>query len=289
MPKKEGVRILRFLFRRLLIAALLGGGSFLLFKHLDARNPIVAWAEQAIIGAVIRQTRAQMGEMPELHAQMLEAASRELEMTPTQPVRAIARPEATPLAPAPRLQVGQTLKYRYRIEDVNLGKVVKDQTLEWEVIAAAPDQVVWEDENGTREIFSGNPFLPPASATGNSIRRAETNEILGSPESIFPLFEGKSLAVKVNPRKAGATPYDIHCQTGRAGETLTLAGAFKSVRIDCSSGDQGTTSDIFYYSPQLNHWVLRESIYSVGPTSYKLQVQLVGYTLPAPRVPASGR
>jgi hypothetical protein len=247
------------------------------------RKKAIAWFEARVAKAAMG-AKFQSPKSKQLVIDPQEAPSLAPTSSAAQAVPATSAPPPV-LAKAPALKPGQTFKFRYQIHD-RMKNETKDQTLEWEVLSIKDGKVNWEDANGSSEVTSINPFLPPYEASGTVVRKSEKNEIDGNPADFFPLTEAKNFVTRVNPvSRPGVASYDSTCVVGPQQTTATPAGSFKTLRIDCTSQFNNGTSESYYYSPQLNHWVAMEMTNNDEKAPLQVKVQLTGYTLPAPPKP----
>lgn len=272
-----------FNLRKLFLFVYLGTAIYY-YCTLD-REKALAWIEKvAIKTAIVYAEHQTKGKAPVQPVER-QPASLEAELQPAKPPPAEIKIEI--LARAPDLKIGQTMKFHYQINDMQIQKPVKEKTLEWELVSLANKQAHWEDGDGTSEVFSAIPFLPPVSASGNYIRHAEKNSISGDFESVFPLTYLKTMTFAI--RENESLSYSLTCTVGQLTPRSTPAGAFKTVPVSCVASAPAMYNEIFYYSPQLSHWVFREKDYVVNGTPYHLKAELTGFNFPDPslRKPAA--
>jgi hypothetical protein len=265
-----------FSFRKLFPFVYLGVAIYY-YCSLD-REKAMAWLERVAVKAATAYAQRQLDGVIAAQKSQRRPASPERTLNPAPPQAAETKPGI--VAKTPELKIGQTLKFHYRIDDLQIQKPVKEQSLEWELVSSANKQFRWEDSDGTVEIFSALQFLPPLSASGNYIRRAEKNVISGDVDNFFPLFSGKSAIFAI--QQNDAVSYGLTCAVGQEVPVTTPAGVFKTILVTCSTGAPLYSHETFNYSPQLNHWVVHERDYSLNGVGYHLKAELTGFTFPDP-------
>jgi len=173
--------------------------------------------------------------------------------------------------PPPRYGIGDT----YGFDDGSVRSVVGTEG----------DAVFWRD-NGADITTTRDILLPPteAGARGHTIRQ----QIAGMP--LFPLLPGKQANFVVTPllpATKGAVPAREFgtCEAGGRGRTDTPAGAFETIRVDCTLRRTDTPEALhrtYFYAPAIGYFVRRDDRVGDGPTR---SIRLVHYAAGAPPLP----
>jgi len=150
-------------------------------------------------------------------------------------------------APAPIYSPGDTFVYD------DGGTVTTER-----VVSTSPDRVVWTNDRGL--IWTKDPAVvtPPLMWSDDPELGRGRQTIVGSPHQLFPLQEGNVIAYSVrgSSENAPAGWQDEHRCVVAGQETIEVkAGSFDTYRVDCQRKDY---RDTFYYSPNVQNYVLRE-------------------------------
>lgn len=164
-----------------------------------------------------------------------------------------------PPAPAPIYAAGDTFVYTEN------GLPTREQ-----VVSVAPDRVVWTNDSGliwTKDTAVVTPQL--RWSTHPELGRGQQT-IIGSPEQLFPLQEGKVIAYSVrgSAENAPAGWLEEHrCAVTGQEDVEVPAGTFTTFRIDCQRKD---FLDTYFYSPVVQNFVLRVRDFGTGSSRKEL-------------------
>lgn len=150
-------------------------------------------------------------------------------------------------APAPIYSPGDTFVYD------DGGTVTTER-----VVSTSPDRVVWTNDGGLIWTKDTAVVTPPLMWSDDPELGRGRQTIIGSPHQLFPLQEGNVVAYSVrgSSENAPAGWQDEHRCAVAGQETVEVrAGRFDSFRVDCQRKDY---RDIYYYSPTVQNYVLRE-------------------------------
>ncbi|MEM9442862.1 MAG: hypothetical protein AAGA73_20660 [Pseudomonadota bacterium] len=150
-----------------------------------------------------------------------------------------------------------------------------------EVIMAAGEHVIWENENRNWEMRYRNPALPRLRwSRGSAI-------VLAKPTSLWPLEAGQTVRFNVlreTRKKDGevARRKQIwRCQVNQPARIQTDAGAFETYPIACERLSRGRSEKrlrtrTFHYAPAIGHYVQYSTTNRNGVTTSR---KLIRYHL----------
>lgn len=151
------------------------------------------------------------------------------------------------------------------------------------VVRTEGDQVYWITEEGYRFTTLRNFALPVLAWDGKS----SAGRMLGRPDPdlLWPLREGGRADITVRYTKRYKTKnetktYDEHwsCQVDRPRVVTVPAGRFETYEIVCKRLDAATKkvtrTHIWYYAPEIGHFVKRIKKYRSKPDKI---IELVSY------------
>lgn len=138
------------------------------------------------------------------------------------------------------------------------------------VVEVAGEAIIWQDEKGRMETRYRNPILPRLKWP-----RGET-KVLADPDALWPLRPGNTvrfheirnefdLARRLTERKTRTW----RCKVGDSTVLSTDAGSFDTYPLVCELRSRGRANRllgtrIWYYAPEVGHYVRREKIDKVG-------------------------
>jgi hypothetical protein len=151
-----------------------------------------------------------------------------------------------------------------------------------EVIMAAGETVIWENEKSKWEMRYRNPALPRLRWTRGSA------VVLADPTSLWPLRPGETVRfneLRETRRKNGELAKSRRiwrCQVAEPTSTRTEAGSFETYPINCerlsrSRSEKRLRTRTFYYAPTIGHYVQYRTTNRQGVTTSR---KLVRYHLP---------
>jgi peptidoglycan hydrolase-like protein with peptidoglycan-binding domain len=207
---------------------------------------------------------------PSLLARLQRAAKRRKVVTSMagqqQPATAIPA-GSTAVAAAPLYEAGDTYVYTD-------GKVET-------VSRVGPEQVLWENAEGSTYTAYRNFILPPMS--WKSKTSSGENRIDPAYGEKWPPATGQPISFLVGSRAAGSSAYAApawsgkwQCETGPSTRIKSVAGTFDTVAITChrhkpSPGTWKTRT--WYFAPTVGHYIRRTD--TIHGTGRKVTVDLV--------------
>ena len=142
-----------------------------------------------------------------------------------------------PAAPLPTYTAGDSYHYTNGRRDT--------------VIAANGSDVIWADREGKKRIRSRNFVLTTSQwKMASDVRAADPR----GPDSLWPLLNRRTAEFVAVGRSANKT---WSCRVTTARETQVPAGKFEVFRVRCrtESSETGAEERIWYYAPNLGHFV----------------------------------
>lgn len=151
-----------------------------------------------------------------------------------------------------------------------------------QVASVRGEAVDWVTEEDYRFSTSQNFLLPPLAWDGPSSAGRIQNRV--DPDTLWPMEPSKTATVAAKyqrlDKKAGesSTYNEVwSCKTNRPRTVVVPAGAFDAFKVICRRVENGKTTrtHIWYYAPEVGHFVKRIKKYGSRPDQV---VELVSFT-----------
>ncbi|MGE4218115.1 MAG: SPOR domain-containing protein [Alphaproteobacteria bacterium] len=165
--------------------------------------------------------------------------------------------DGRPIAEQPPVAEGLPQEPQYRVGDVY---AFDNPEVSWRVISIGEDRVHWRSSTGDTQVTTANPLLPALEWQSDRFGHGR-RVISGQKGSLFPMRVGAKLTFRETV-SLDQPPYgwefDWACEVVGRKQVVSQVGPSNTYQINC--GRQRPDEYVFYYSPEIGHYVRMETI-----------------------------
>lgn len=164
--------------------------------------------------------------------------------------------DGRPIAEQPAA-VDAPLEPNYRVGDVY---AFDNPEVSWRVVSIGEDRVHWRSSTGDTQVTTANPLLP--ALEWQSERFGQGRRVIsGRKGSLFPMRVGAKISFRETV-SLDQPPYgwefDWTCEVVGRKQVVGQVGASNAYQVNC--GRQNPNEYVFYYSPEIGHYVRMETV-----------------------------
>ena len=159
-------------------------------------------------------------------------------------------------------QIGQQTLFADQPTPLSAGDkfVFDNPEITWQVLGRNGNTIFWRADNGDTQVTDSNPILPTLEWKSQG-RGTGKRVITGLSGQMFPLEIGKSVSFRsavTTDKPPYSWEFTWQCTTTAQRQINTpLLGTIDAFEIVC--GRQGQDELVFYYSPEVGHYVRMEA------------------------------